>query len=112
MRSRLLRRRSATVAWIYVAVAFGILGTIVAALLPLVQSSENVFATAFLLHGRYDLRGAYQAGSTGLRLVAIALAAPLGVNQALAAIVVAQAVSTAAITVLGVAALRRFPPAA
>jgi len=207
MRSRLLRRRSATVAWIYVAVAFGILGTIVAArvlgleefgvfatalaavgffqvlldltveesltkygfryiaagdwgrlrrlfrqalllklaggafatvvlivlapfadqifgsqgvetallaaaLLPLVQSSENVFATAFLLHGRYDLRGAYQAGSTGLRLVAIALAAPLGVNQALAAIVVAQAVSTAAITILGVAALRRFPPAA
>jgi O-antigen/teichoic acid export membrane protein len=206
MRSRLLRRRSATVAWVYAAVALGILGTIVAArvlgleefgvfatalaavsffqilldltveesltkygfryvaasdwgrlrrlfrqtlllkiaggacasavlfalapfadrvfgsagvdtallcaaLLPLVQSSENVFATAFLLHGRYDLRGAYQAGSTGLRLAAIALFAPLGVNQALAAIVVAQAISTAAITVLGVGALRRFPTA-
>ena len=206
MRSRLFRRRSATVAWVYVAVGFGILGTIVAArvlgleefgvfatalaavsffqilldltveesltkygfryvaasdwgrlrrlfrqtlllkvaggagatvvlfalapfadrifgsagvdtallcaaLLPLVQSSENVFATAFLLHGRYDLRGAYQAGSTGLRLTAIALFAPLGVNQALAAIVVAQAISTATVTVLGVAALRRFPPA-
>jgi len=205
MRSRLLRRRSATVAWIYVAVAFGILGTIVAArvlgledfgvfatalaavgffqvlldltveesltkygfryvaagdwgrlrrlfrqtlllkiaggafatvvlialapfanrifgsegvetallaacLLPLVQSSENVFATAFLLHGRYDLRGAYQAGSTGLRLVAIAAFAPLGVNQALAAIVVAQAISTAAVTYFGLEALRRFPP--
>ena len=204
MRSRLFRRRSATVAWIYVAVAFGILGTIVAArvlgleefgvfatalaavgffqvlldltveesltkygfryvaagdwgrlrrlfrqtlllkiaggafatvvlialapfadrifgspgvgtallaacLLPLVQSSENVFATAFLLHGRYDLRGAYQAGSTGLRFAAIALFAPLGVNQALVAIVVAQAISTATITVFGIGALRRFP---
>ena len=206
MRSRLLRRRSATVAWIYVAVVFGILSTVVAArvlglaefgvfatalaavgffqilldltveesltkygfryvsaqdwgrlrrlfrqtlllkiaggagativllvlapfadqifgspgvgtallaaaLLPLVQSSENVFATAFLLHGRYDLRGAYQAGSTGLRLVAVAVAAPLGVNQALAAIVVAQVIATATITILGLAALRRFPQA-
>lgn len=207
MRSRLFRRRSATVAWIYVAVAFGILGTIVAArvlgleefgvfatalaavgffqvlldltveesltkygfryvaagdwgrlrrlfrqtlllkiaggafatvvlialapfadrifgspgvgtallaagLLPLVQSSENVFATAFLLHGRYDLRGAYQAGSTGLRFAAIALFAPLGVNQALVAIVVAQGISTATITVFGIGALRRFPAGA
>jgi O-antigen/teichoic acid export membrane protein len=83
-----------------------------AALLPLVQSSENVFATAFLLHGRYDLRGAYQAGSTGLRLVAIAIGARYGVDQALAAMVVAQALSTAAITILGVGALRRFPPGA
>ena len=36
-----------------------------AALLPLVQSSENVGATALLLHSRYDLRGVYQAGSAG-----------------------------------------------
>lgn len=206
MSSGLLRRRSATAAWIYVAVTFGILGTIVAArvlglddfdvfatalvtvgffqvlldltveesltkfgfryveagdwgrlrrlfrqmlllklgggalatgilvllapladdlfsaegvssallaasLLPLVQSSENVFATALLLHGRYDLRGAYQAGSAGLRLAAIAIAAPHGVTEALGAIVVAQAVATAVISVAGVAALRRFPSA-
>ena len=39
-----------------------------AALLPLVQSSENVGATALLLHSRYDLRGVYQAGSAALRL--------------------------------------------
>jgi len=206
MRSRVLRRRSATAAWIYVAVAFGILGTIVAArvlgleefgvfatalaavgffqilldltveesltkygfryvaagdwgrlrrlfrqmlllklaggalatgvlvllapvadelfgadgvssallaaaLLPLVQSSENVFATALLLHSRYDLRGAYQAGSAGLRLAAIAIAAPYGVTEALAAIVVAQVVATAVVSVAGIGALRRFPSA-
>ena len=36
-----------------------------ASLLPLVQSSENVGATALLLHSRYDLRSVYQAGSVG-----------------------------------------------
>ena len=65
-----------------------------AALLPLVQSSENVGATALLLHSRYDLRGVYQAGSAALRLLAIVIAAPLGVTEALVAIVVAQAIST------------------
>jgi hypothetical protein len=55
-----------------------------AALLPFVQSSENVAATALLLHSRYDLRGVYQAGSAGLRLLAIVIAAPLGVTHAAA----------------------------
>ena len=82
-----------------------------AALLPLVQSPENVGATALLLHSRYDLRGLYQAGSGGLRLLAIVFAAPSGVTATLVAIVLAQAVSTAVITVAGVAALRRFPAA-
>jgi O-antigen/teichoic acid export membrane protein len=204
MASRLFRRRSATAAWIYAAVAFGILGTIVAArvlglekygvfatalvsagffqslldltveesltkygfryvaagdwgrlrrlfrkllvlkivggalatailvvlapvadelfggegvgtallaasLLPLVQSAENVGSTALLLHSRYDLRGAYQAGSTALRLAAIAIAAPLGVSEVLVAIVIAQAVSTGVIVIIGTMALRRFP---
>lgn len=206
MSSRLLRRRSATAAWIYVAVLFGILGTIVAArvlgleefgvfatalaavgffqtlvdltveesltkygfryvasedwgrlrrlfrqmlllkvaggslatvivlalapiadrlfgadgvsrallaaaLLPLVQSVENVGATALLLHSRYDLRGAYQAGSGALRLIAIVVAAPLGVPEALAAMVVAQAISSVTISFVGLSALRRFPSA-
>lgn len=82
---------------------------VAAALLPLVQAPENVGATALLLHGRYDLRGAYQTCSAGLRLVAIALAAPHGVTSALAAIVVAQAVATVAVSVVGLTALRRFP---
>ena len=206
MSSRVLRRRSATAAWIYVAVAFGIVGTIVAArvlgleefgvyatalaavgffqtlldltveesltkygfryvagedwgrlrrlfrqalllkvvggllatllllavapfadeifdeagveqalfaaaLLPLVQASENVGATALLLHSRYDLRGGYQAASAALRLLAIVIAAPHGVAETLAAIVVAQAISTVAVSLVGAAALRRFPSA-
>lgn len=82
-----------------------------AALLPLVQSAENVGATALLLHSRYDLRGAYQAGSAALRLVAIVVGAQYGVTEALGAMVVAQCVSTAAVSVVGVAALRRFPRA-
>ena len=80
-----------------------------AALLPLVQSAENVGATTFLLHDRYDLRGLYQAFSAGLRLVAIAIAAPHGVTEALAAIVVAQTVATLCVSVAGLVALRRFP---
>ncbi|CAN5205738.1 hypothetical protein BH09ACT13_BH09ACT13_07470 [soil metagenome] len=82
-----------------------------AALLPLVQAPENVGSTALLLHSRYDLRGAYQAGSGGRRLAAIAVGAPHGVTAALVAMVVAQAISTAAVSVVGLAALRRFPHA-
>jgi O-antigen/teichoic acid export membrane protein len=82
-----------------------------ASLLPLVQSSENVAATALLLHGRYDLRGAYQAGSAGLRLLAIVVAAPHGVTVTLVGIVVAQFVAMLVISVIGLAALGRFPNA-
>ena len=82
-----------------------------AALLPLVQSSENVAATVLLLHSRYDLRGAYQLGSAALRLLAIVIAAPLGVTEALVAMVVAQGIATVAISVVGLVALRRFPAA-
>jgi O-antigen/teichoic acid export membrane protein len=80
-----------------------------AALIPLVQAPENVGATVLLLHSRYDLRSGYQAGSAGLRLVAIAVGAPFGVEAALFAIVVAQVISTAVISVVGHVALRRFP---
>jgi O-antigen/teichoic acid export membrane protein len=82
-----------------------------AALLPLVQSTENVGSTALLLHSRYDLRGGYQAVSAALRLLAIVVAAPHGVTEALVAIVVAQAISTIAVSAVGVTALRRFPAA-
>jgi O-antigen/teichoic acid export membrane protein len=82
-----------------------------AALLPLVQSSENVGATALLLHSRYDLRGVYQAGASALRLLAIVVAAPHGATTTLIAIVVAQLISTVAISVVGTRALRRFPAA-
>lgn len=81
------------------------------ALLPLVQSVENVGATALLLHSRYDLRGAYQAGSSGLRLLAIAVGSSLGVPETLLAIVFAQAVASSVASVAGLLALRRFPGA-
>jgi O-antigen/teichoic acid export membrane protein len=80
-----------------------------AALLPLVQAPEQVGATALLLHSRYDLRGTYQAGSLALRLLAIAIGAQYGVNEALVAIVAAQCISTAFASFAGLAALGRFP---
>jgi O-antigen/teichoic acid export membrane protein len=82
-----------------------------AALLPLVQSAENVGATALIVHSRYDLRGGYQAASAGLRLVAIVVAAPYGVTETLLAIVVAQAIATVSISIVGHLAVRRFPSA-
>jgi O-antigen/teichoic acid export membrane protein len=53
----------------------------------------------------------YQAGSAGLRLLAIVIAAPLGVTETLFAIVIAQAIATVVISLVGVVALRRFPSA-
>jgi O-antigen/teichoic acid export membrane protein len=84
---------------------------LVGSLLPLVQAPENVGATALLLRGRYDLRGAYQTLAMALRLAAIAIAAPYGVAETLAAMVVAQAIATAAVSLVGLAAFRRFPRA-
>jgi len=84
---------------------------LVGALMPLVQATENVGATALLLRGRYDLRGAYQTFAMALRLIAIVIAAPHGVTETLAAMVVAQAIATLAISIVGLAAFRRFPAA-
>jgi O-antigen/teichoic acid export membrane protein len=84
---------------------------LVGALLPAVQATENVGSTALLLHGRYDLRGAYQAFAMALRLTAIVVAAPYGVTETIAAIVVAQAIATAGVSLAGLAAFRRFPSA-
>jgi len=81
------------------------------ALLPLVQAAENVGATALLLHSRYDLRSVYQAGSAALRLLAIVIGVQFGVVEALLAIVVAQAISTVAVSVVGGVAVRKFPSA-
>jgi O-antigen/teichoic acid export membrane protein len=76
-----------------------------------VQAPENVAGTALLLRGRYDLRGGYLALSMLLRLVAIVIGVRYGAWQALALIVVAQAVATASVSVVGITALRRFPTA-
>jgi O-antigen/teichoic acid export membrane protein len=91
----------------------GLTGPVLAsALLPLVQAPENVASTALLLRGRYDLRGAYLTFAMGLRLLAIAIGTQFGVWQAVACIVVAQVVATATLSLVGMAAFRRFPVAA
>ena len=84
----------------------------VAALLPLVQCTENVGGVAIILRGRYDIRSFFLCFSMALRLTAIAVAAPHGLTATIAAIVAAQAVATAAIDVAGWIAYRRFPRAA
>ena len=93
--------------------ASGLEGPVLAsALLPLVQAPENVAATALLLRGRYDLRGAYLTFSMALRLAAIVVGTHFGVWQAIACIVMAQAIATVVLSGVGLTAFRRFPSAA
>jgi O-antigen/teichoic acid export membrane protein len=82
---------------------------LLAAGLPLAQAPENVATTVLLLRGRYDLRGAYQAFSMALRLAAVAIGVGYGLSETIAAIVLAQVVSTACVGAVGLAAFRRFP---
>jgi O-antigen/teichoic acid export membrane protein len=79
------------------------------AALPLVQCTENVGGVAIILRGRYDIRAFFLFVSMALRLTAIAVAAPHGLNATIAAIVVAQAFATTAVSVAGWIAYRRFP---
>jgi O-antigen/teichoic acid export membrane protein len=82
---------------------------LIGALLPLVQSPEAVAGTAFLLHGRYDVRGWFLAVAMVLRLGAFVVGTPHGVAWTMAALVVAQVLATAAISTAALLALRRFP---
>src|SRR5690242_822435 len=84
---------------------------LVAALVPLLQAPEGMGSAILLLRNRYDVRGALLAWSMALRLVAIAIGASFGVVQAFVGIVVAQAISTLTVSVIGLAALRRYPAA-
>jgi O-antigen/teichoic acid export membrane protein len=84
---------------------------LVVALLPLVQTQEDVAATALLLRSRYDIRAAFLVLSMSLRLVGVAVGAQYGVIEAVLGMVVAQAVATAAVSVAGLMAFRRFPAA-
>lgn len=84
---------------------------VVVAALPLVQAPENVASTALILHGRYDLRSLFLAVSMGLRLAGIGLGATIGIGWALAGMVLAQVVATAAVGAAGLAAYRRLPQA-
>jgi O-antigen/teichoic acid export membrane protein len=82
---------------------------LIGALLPVVQAPEGVAAGAIILRGRYDIRGAFLAASMILRLAGVAIGARHGVVGAIAGVVVAQVIATAAVSVGGLLALRRFP---
>ena len=82
-----------------------------AAAIPLIASPENVSASALLLHGRYDLRGALLSVTMAIRLVAILIGASVGVTAALGALAVGQVFATGIVGAAGVVALRRFPSA-
>jgi len=83
----------------------------IGATIPLLQAPEGISAVALMLRGRYDLRGGFYAFSMALRLAAIAAFASFGLAWTIGAIAVAQGVASAAISLAGLAAFRRFPRA-
>jgi O-antigen/teichoic acid export membrane protein len=85
---------------------------LIAAFLPLAQCTENVGGVAIILRGRYDVRAFFLFVSMALRFAAIAVAASHGLTATISAIVVAQVVATAAVSVAGWVAYHRFPQAA
>src|SRR2546423_308987 len=82
---------------------------LIGAFIPLAQCTENVGGVAIVLRGRYDIRAFFLFVSMALRLTAVAVAAPHGLNATLAAMVAAQVVATSAVSVAGWIAYRRFP---
>ena len=84
---------------------------LVAALLPLAAAPESLGGTVLVLRGRYDVRAGFLTLSMAMRLVGLAIGASHGVTWAVAAVVIAQACSTAIAGTAGLAALRRFPAA-
>ena len=84
---------------------------LLAALLPPAQAPEGLASAALIVRRRYDVRAAFLIVSMALRLAAFAVGAAFGVLETVIALVAAQVVATAAISVVGVAALRRYPSA-
>jgi O-antigen/teichoic acid export membrane protein len=83
---------------------------LVSALIPLIQQPEGMAGAVLTLRNRYDLRGLALLWGMALRLAAVWVGAAHGVLPLLAAIVVAQAISTATLSAIALAAYRRFPP--
>jgi O-antigen/teichoic acid export membrane protein len=82
---------------------------LIGAFIPLAQCTENVGGVAIVLRGRYDIRAFFLFVSMALRFTAIAVFASHGLNQTIAAMVVAQVIATAAISAAGWVAFHRFP---
>jgi O-antigen/teichoic acid export membrane protein len=89
--------------------ADGLVGPLlVASFLPLVQAPEGVAASALIVRRQYDVRAGLLTFSMALRLAGIAIGAQYGVLEAVAGIVLAQVVSTLAISAVALTALRPF----
>jgi O-antigen/teichoic acid export membrane protein len=86
------------------ALAFG-------ALIPIVQALDGLAGSVLYLRSRYDIRSGFLVWSMLLRLAGIGIGAHFGVTQAIAGMLVAQAIGTASVTAAAVLALRRFPHA-
>jgi O-antigen/teichoic acid export membrane protein len=82
---------------------------LIAAVVPLIQQPEGMAGAVLTLRNRYDLRGYFLLWGMGLRLAAIGAAAPHGLLWLFGAIVLAQLVSSASISVVGLAEFRRYP---
>jgi O-antigen/teichoic acid export membrane protein len=82
---------------------------LVAALMPVVATPEAVAAAALFVRERYDVRAALLVVSMLLRLAALAVGASIGVVEAVAAVVVAQALSSAAVSAVALRVLRTWP---
>jgi O-antigen/teichoic acid export membrane protein len=80
-----------------------------AALLPLAQAPQGIASAALIVRGRLDVRAGFLVVATALRLAALAVGGLFGVLETVIALVVAQALSTAAIGAAGILALRGFP---
>jgi O-antigen/teichoic acid export membrane protein len=83
----------------------------VAALIPIAQFAEGTAGVALVLRERYDLRAVFLLVSMGLRLAAVAVGTGYGLTETVVGIVVAQVIATAAVSVAGFVAFRRFPRA-
>jgi len=84
---------------------------LVGSLVPLAQAGETIAGGALIVRGRYDVRGGFFAVAMGLRLAGTGIGAIFGVTWAIFGLLVAQVLSTLAISVVGLHAFRRFPTA-
>jgi O-antigen/teichoic acid export membrane protein len=85
---------------------------LIASLVPLIQQPEGMAGAVLMLRNRYDLRALFLMWAMALRLAAIVIGAPHGLVAVFAAIVVAQAVSTATVGLVALAVFRRYPSVA
>src|SRR5207253_1544958 len=82
---------------------------LIAAAIPLGQSLEGLAGSVLFLRSRYDIRSVFLTWSMALRLAGVAAGAHFGLAEAIAGVLVAQAVATASVGVAGWLAFRRFP---